>query len=94
MLRLLCVVALSAIGLTACGGSDIEAGDTLESTRQGLACEIETGYCPGDTVCAWFSTNTGEGLCREPCINGTCPQTNQICCTQPNGAPYCNWRCL
>lgn len=97
MLRRLCVVALCAVGLAACGtdaASTDEVSEALGSSQQGLACAYPDGYCPGDTVCAWLSTNPDEGLCRSPCINGRCQIAGQICCTQPNGAPYCNGRCL
>jgi hypothetical protein len=92
MWRLLFVVTLCIVGLTACGVKD-ESNATLESKRQGLACETGTGSCPGDTTCAYFPDNPDEGLCRPRCINGTCSGT-QICCTQPYGAPYCNGVCF
>lgn len=95
MWRTLCVVALCTLGLSACGSAPQQAaGDELASTQQGLACEVDTGYCPGTTVCAWFPDQPGEGLCRSPCINGGCALSNQVCCTQRNGAPYCNSFCF
>ncbi|QSQ26314.1 hypothetical protein JY651_15860 [Pyxidicoccus parkwayensis] len=96
MRRILCFVALCAVGLSACG-TDVSAADdsseALVSVEQGLACETGSGYCPGTTVCAWFPGGD-EGLCRPPCINGTCAISGQLCCTQPNGAPYCNTSCF
>ncbi|RKH36750.1 hypothetical protein [Corallococcus sicarius] len=91
MLRSLCFVVLCAVGLTACGTDAVEADDTLGSTQQGLACEVETGACRGTTTtCAWLSNGSGEGLCRPKCSStGTCP-SGQTCFTQPNGQPYCN----
>lgn len=94
MWRSLCVVALCAFGLTACGTDDATADEAFGVSQQGLACETGTGDCPGTTTCAWFSNGSGEGLCRPPCTNGTCPSSGQICCTQPNGQPYCNGVCL
>lgn len=100
MRRLLCVVALCTIGLTACGTDYTEANEAneaFETSRQGLACVTGTGECPGDTVCAYFQDDPYaeyEGLCRPPCINGTCQNSNQICCTHPTGPSYCNWACL
>jgi hypothetical protein len=96
MRQLLCVVALCVAGLTACGTDSTTEGvadETLESSRQGLACEVDTGYCPGTTTCAWLPNSPGEGLCRPRCVNGTCPTSGQRCCSQPNGAPYCNSFC-
>ncbi|WP_223638707.1 hypothetical protein [Corallococcus sp. EGB] len=90
MWRSLCVAALCVVGLTACGGST-SADELLGAQEQGLACESETGACPGDTVCAYTSGN--EGLCRPACVNGACSNGN-ICCTQRNGAPYCNSSCF
>ncbi|MFP2903627.1 hypothetical protein ACLESD_00840 [Pyxidicoccus sp. 3LFB2] len=89
MLRLLSVVAL-CVGLTACGTESVETDETLETARQGLACESGTGACPGTTTCAYFPEDPGEGLCRPRCVNGRCSITSQTCCNQPNGAPYCN----
>ncbi|WP_076606143.1 hypothetical protein [Cystobacter fuscus] len=94
MRRLLCVVALCTLGLTACGTNDAaEESEVLGSTQQGLACEYGTGACPSTTTCAWLPNSPGEGLCRPRCVNGACPSSSQICCTQPNGAPYCNSFC-
>ncbi len=93
MLRVFCVVALCLFGLTACGPDSAatdEVNETLGSSEQGLACAYPDMSCPGTTVCAWPSSNPDEGLCRPPCINGRCQITSQVCCTQPNGAPYCN----
>jgi hypothetical protein len=92
MWRLLCVVALCAVGLTACGRDDAganEANETLESREQGLACEVETGYCPGETTCHYRS-----GRCVKRCLNGACDYAGDVCCTQPDGEPYCNSRCF
>ncbi|WP_240359686.1 hypothetical protein [Pyxidicoccus trucidator] len=66
----------------------------METRRQGLACVTGTGYCPGTTTCAYFPDDPNEGLCRPSCVNGTCQFTTQTCCTQPNGAPYCNSVCF
>jgi hypothetical protein len=93
---LLGVVTLCAVGLTACGSvgpAADESNDPLTSAEQGLACEIESGYCPSNTVCAWRDYPI-EGLCRSACVNGACPIAGQLCCTQPNGAPYCNSFCF
>ncbi|RKH49157.1 hypothetical protein D7X55_09475 [Corallococcus sp. AB049A] len=89
MWRSLMVAAVCVFGLTACGGSADVDGD-LVSQEQGLACEAGTGACPGTTVCAYNGAG-GEGLCRPACVNGRC--SSGICCTQPNGAPYCNSFC-
>ncbi|MCP3102314.1 hypothetical protein LZ198_25925 [Myxococcus sp. K15C18031901] len=93
MLRMICVVAMCAFGLTACGSGPDTAGDELGSTEQGLACEYGTGACPGTTVCAWFPDQPDEGLCRPACVNGACTN-GQTCCTQRTGAPYCNSVCF
>lgn len=95
MRRLLCVVAMCAVGLTACGTEGPaaeEANDPLVSVEQGLACETETGYCPGSTVCVW-SWYPYEGVCRPPCINGACASPGDLCCNQPDGERYCDTSC-
>ncbi|WP_426749654.1 hypothetical protein [Myxococcus sp. Y35] len=92
MFRILSVVAVCALGLTACGTDVAETPDALESSTQGLACEYGTWECPGNTVCAFLRDD--EGLCRPPCINGACANTSQVCCTQPSGQPYCNSHCF
>ncbi|MCE9673224.1 hypothetical protein LY474_35995 [Myxococcus stipitatus] len=89
MWRTLCVVALCTLGLTACGSEPQQMDGELRSVEQGLACEYPTGACPGSTVCAWEVE-----LCRPACVNGGCAISNQICCTQPTGAPYCNTFCF
>ncbi|MFP2956797.1 hypothetical protein ACLEPN_02925 [Myxococcus sp. 1LA] len=93
MWRLLAVTSLCVLGLTACGSDKVGPDEVLGSERQGLACESGTGACPGDTVCAYFP-NSEEGLCRSPCINGACESSSDRCCTQRNGAPYCNSSCF
>ncbi|WP_044889737.1 hypothetical protein [Myxococcus hansupus] len=94
MLRFLVVTSLCVLGLTACGSDKADAVEELGSAQQGLACEWGTGACPGNTVCAYFPDTWEEGLCRPPCINGGCESSANVCCTQRNGAPYCNSSCF
>ncbi|RYZ40934.1 MAG: hypothetical protein EOO71_13990 [Myxococcaceae bacterium] len=91
MLRSLCFIVLCTVGLTACGTEGAGASDeTFGESQQGLACEVDTGACPGTTTtCAWLTSNPSEGLCRPKCSpSGTC--SSGTCWSQPNGQPYCN----
>ncbi|CAM3403716.1 hypothetical protein G4177_34575 [Corallococcus sp. ZKHCc1 1396] len=91
MLRSLCFMVLCTVGLTACGPDAVEADESFGSTQQGLACEVDTGYCRGTTnTCAWLTSNPSEGLCRPKCSPTRTCESGQTCFTQPNGQPYCN----
>lgn len=85
MRRLLCILALSAGTLVACGGtSQMDEQDALGSQEQGLSCPIK-GDCPVGTVC-----DRVHNLCMAECpATGFCISGRTPCLSQPNGPRYC-----